>query len=452
MKIIVIGNGKVGYAISRQLAHEGHDVSVIDHSIDVVNGVSNTLDVEVIQGEGANVEVLKLAKVDQADLVIAATSKDEVNIMSCLLSRKLGAARTIARVRNPEYVDSLSLIQEELGLTMSINPEKVAASEILRQLSIPSEIKLTKFAKGRVELAEVKVTEKSPLMGLTVNKLKSKFKTDVLLGVIRHDEEVIIPSGDTRIFENDKVSVAGSTDQIHKFLTAIGVSKTHPVKNVMIIGGGKLIYYLVQPLLDQGINVKIIEKSREHCLKLVEKYPRANIINGDGTDHELLMSESVDEVDALIALTDNDEENVIVSMFAKSKGVYHVMPKVNRVALEPILEQVGLNHYITPKYLTASQIVTYVRAMQNASGSNIESMTEIVSEKVEALEFKVASNCTFIGKPLKDLTLKKGILVGFITRNGVSTIATGLSSVEIGDSVVIISQQLGLKDLNDVVA
>ena len=450
MKIIIVGCGKVGYAIARQLAHEGHDITVIDRNAPVINNVVNTLDVETIVGSGSDYQVLKEAKVEQAELVIAAASQDESNILSCLIARKLGAAHTIARVRNPEYISALSVLKDELNLSLSINPEMAAAREIARTLSLPSQIKVSTFANGRMELAEIKVSNETPLLGQRVVDTNAALKTNVLFCVIDRGGEIIIPSGATVFKEGDKVSFTGSTKEIEAFLKKMGIKRRGPLREVMIVGGGRITFYLTQMLLDMGLDVKIIELNRDRCLELLERFPEATIIQGDGTDHEFLMSESLEEMDGFVALTDNDEENVIVSMFASNNGVLRVVPKVNRVSLGFLLEKLGLENAITPKNIVANQIVQYVRAMQNSLGSNVESLMKIMNDKVEILEFRVRANCSFIGRPLKDLYIKDGILFAYITHKGRTEVAKGDSFVNEGDVVVVISLLEGLRDINDV--
>ena len=452
MKIIVVGDGKVGFAIAKQLNQEGHDITVVENKANVLSSTMNQLDIVGVQGNGASLDTLLEARVPSSDLLIAATSTDEVNIICCLLAKKLGARHTIARIRNPEYNNRVRLIKDELGLSMSINPEQAAAREILRAIRFSNSIKVSSFAKGRIELAEVKVTENSPLINMRVVDINRRFKTEVLFVTILRDGEVIIPNGNTVIYENDRLTLTGSTTQLERFFIKIGILSDRTVNEVMIVGGGRITYYLTSMLLELGMAVKIIELNKEKCINLVEKFPQATVIHGDGTDHELLLSESLEEMDAFIALTDNDEENVIISMFAQSHGVTHVLPKVNRVSLGFLLEKLGLENSITPKFITANQIVQYVRAMQNTVGSNVESLIKLVDDKVEALEFRVRDNCRFIDVPIKDLNIRKGIIIAYVTHKGVSKVATGDMRIQLSDTVIIISQVAGLRDINDLLS
>ena len=430
MKIIVVGDGKVGFAIAKQLNQEGHDITVVENKANVLSSTMNQLDIVGVQGNGASLDTLLEARVPSSDLLIAATSTDEVNIICCLLAKKLGARHTIARIRNPEYNNTVRLIKDELGLSMSINPEQAAAREILRAIRFSNSIKVSSFAKGRIELAEVKVTENSPLINMRVVDINRRFKTEVLFVTILRDGEVIIPNGNTVIYANDRLTLTGSTTQLERFFIKIGILSDRTVNEVMIVGGGRITYYLTSMLLELGMAVKIIELNKEKCINLVEKFPQATVIHGDGTDHELLLSESLEEMDAFIALTDNDEENVIISMFAQSHGVTHVLPKV----------------------ITANQIVQYVRAMQNTVGSNVESLIKLVDDKVEALEFRVRDNCRFIDVPIKDLNIRKGIIIAYVTHKGVSKVATGDMRIQLSDTVIIISKVAGLRDINDLLS
>lgn len=335
---------------------------------------------------------------------------------------------------------------------MSINPEQAAAREILRAIRFSNSIKVSSFAKGRIELAEVKVTENSPLLNMRAVDINRRFKTEVLFVTILRDGEVIIPNGNTVIYENDRLTLTGSATQLERFFIKIGILSDRTVNEVMIVGGGRITYYLTRMLLELGMAVKIIELNKDKCINLVEKFPQATVIHGDGTDHELLLSESLEEMDAFIALTDNDEENVIISMFAQSHDVTHVLPKVNHVSLGFLLDKLGLENSITPKFITANQIVQYVRAMQNTVGSNVESLIKLVDDKVEALEFRVRDNCRFIDVPIKDLNIRKGIIIAYITHKGVSKVATGDTRIQLSDTVIIISKVAGLRDINDLLS
>lgn len=368
------------------------------------------------------------------------------------MAKKMGADHTIARIRNPEYVKGLRILKEDLGLSMQINPEQTAAREIVRSLSFPNSIKVNSFAKGRLELAEIRIREENSLTKKTVHQIDKSLKSKVQFVAIKRNDNVLLPTGNTVIELNDKVTLTGSTKQLKKFLSEIGIIQKRTVHEIMIIGGGKITFYLIPMLLDMGIEVKVIEIKEDRCMALVEKFPQITVIHGDGTDHELLLSESLREMDAFIALTDIDEENVIISMFAHNHDVPRVLPKVNRVSLGFLLEKLGLENTITPKNLVTNQIIQYVRAMQNTLGSNVESLIKIVDDRVEILEFRVRDNCKFIDKQIKDLKLKDGILISYIIHKSIPKIANGNSVISLGDTVIITSHLKGLRDINDVLA
>jgi trk system potassium uptake protein TrkA len=452
MNIVIVGDGKVGYTIAQQLVEEGHDLTIIENKKQVLENTVNSLDVVGILGSGTDPDVLEQANIRNTDILIAATSNDEVNIICSLVAKKMGARHTIARIRTPEYSKDSEIIKDELGLSLQINPELEAAREIRRALRFNNLVKVTSFAKGRMELAEIKIQPESALVGKTVAKINSQYHSRVLFCCIRRGEKIIIPDGSTTIQAGDKLSLTGRTKQLQSFFTEIGILKKKRLSEVMVIGGGRIAYYLTPMLQELGLRVRIIERDEQKCMNLVEKFPDATIICGDGTDQELLKSESVDEMDAFVALTDIDEENVIAAMFAQTQGVPRVLPKVNRVPLSFLLDKLGLENTITPKNITANHIVQYVRAMQNSFGSNVESLIKILDDQVEVLEFRVRENCQFINTPIKNIKFKSGILAAYITHHQVPEIVNGDSKAQLGDTVIIISKVKGLRDINDVLA
>lgn len=452
MKIVIVGDGKVGFTLAKQLDKEGHDVTIIEEKIKVLNNSLNLLDVVGVPGNGANYDVQKEANVQDADILIAATSADEVNIICCMIAKKIGAKSTIARIRNPEYIKSLSMMKEDLGLSLQINPEMTAAIEIARALRFPNKVKHISITKSRIEMIEIKIKADSPLIGKAISELyHHRNRIHVLFCVIQRNGEVFIPNGSTLFHVEDRITICGSMKEVEKFLSYLHIYSQR-VKDVMIVGGGRIAFYLIHSLLDAKINVKVIEKNRDKCLRLVEQFPQICVIEGDGTDHELLCSEALEKQDAFIALTDNDEENIIISMFAANQGVPKVLPKVNRFSLGFLSETLGLDDIITPKNITADHIVQYVRAMQNSFGSNVESLLRILDERVEILEFRIKENCRFLNKPLSEITFKKGILIACITHKGKPAVANGQSVVRLRDTVIVISTVLKMEDINDVLA
>ena len=381
MKIIIVGCGKVGCTIAEQLDQEGHNITLIDTNSEVLEKMSNTLDVIGVIGNGASYKIQMEAGIVKADLLIAVTSSDELNLLCCLIAKKAGNVHTIARVRNPVYREEINFIKEELGLSMVINPEQATASEIARLLRFPSAIKIDTFAKGRVELLKFEIGSKSILHNMMVSDISSKLHCDILICAIERNEEVIIPSGNFILCEKDKVTIVASSKNSSDFFKKIGLLNQR-IKNVMLIGGGKISFYLAKALLSMGLNVKIIEQDKERCEYLSNHLPEAMIINGDGTDQTLLLEEGIQYTEAIASLTNYDEENIMLSLYAKSKCNAKLITKVNRLTFENIINGLPLGSIIYPKFITSERILQYVRAMQNSLGSNVETLYKIVNNKV----------------------------------------------------------------------
>ncbi len=449
MRVVVVGEGKVGSTIVKQLSTEGHDVVIIDNDPVILKNASNTMDVFCVEGNGASYAVQERAEVGRADLLIAATSADEVNMLCCLIGKKHGVKHTIARVRNPEYFFQMDVIKDELGLSMTVNPELQAADEIARLLKFPSALKIETFAKGRVELVEYKIAENSPLSGMPLFALYKEYQVKVLVCAVQRGEEVYIPAGDFVLKAGDKINLTASRDEIVRFFRAIGVF-TNKIKRVLMIGGGRIAYYLAKQLVNTHMKVKIIEKDIKRCEYLCEQLPEAVIIHGDGTDRELLSEEGLEKTDALVMLTGMDEENIIVSMLAKACKVSKAIAKVNRISFPEILNALDVDSFIAPKSIAANNIVRYVRAMQNSMGSNVETLHMLINDQVEALEFRVRKGGEFIGIPLKDLKTKKGILIATIVRQGRIIIPGGNDTIEVGDGVIVVTTNQHLSDLKDI--
>lgn len=451
MYTVIIGMGKVGVALSEMLSVEGHDVVIIDNKPDVIENAVNKSDVMALLGNGATYKVQKEAGVEKAELLIAVTPSDELNILCCMIGRKIGAKNTIARVRNPEYSSQLLFMRNELGLSMMINPEYEAANEISRILRFPSASRIDYFAKGRVDLVEFKIPPGSMLSNHPVYSLYSQTKAKVLVCVVQRDKETIIPDGSFILQAGDKISVAASHADLASFFKNVGVFK-EKIKNVMLIGGGKISYYLAKQLLEIGISVKIIEQDRQRCAELSDLLPRATIVCGDGTDQSLLLEEGLVQTDACVTLTGIDEENIIVSVYAAIRGVTKVVTKITRTSLKDILDSVGLESVISPKELTANIILRYVRALQNSLGSNIQTLHKLGSDNVEALEFRVTKNARLTGIALKNLSLKKNLLIASIIKRDRIVIPSGNDVMEPGDSVIVVASNNTLRDLQDILA
>ena len=451
MKIVVIGAGKVGSILASQLVKEGHEVLMMDTDEERLEFLQNRIDIMTLCGNGASKEYLKEAEVDEADLVIAATSADEVNILSCFIARQIGAKKTIARVRNPEYRNQLELMKEELGLSMIVNPELSAASEISRILRFPSANDVELFCRGHVELVEYTIGKDCPLCNLALKDIYGKYKIKVLICAVRRGEDITIPKGDFILREGDKINITASPKNIHDFFEAIGSFK-RPVKSVMIVGGSMIAYYLANQLTDMHIDVKIIEENPKRCDELSELLPKASIVCANATENDLLLEEGIMDFDGFVALTGLDEMNIIYGMYAKTKDVEKVITKVHHLSFPEVIKQSGIESVVSPKLITAERISSYVRAIQNSYSKNkVESLRRIVDNRIEALEFIVKDDEDYIGVPLKDLPIKEHILIAAIVRHGHAIIPGGFDEIKKGDSVVVITSEVAsIEELNDI--
>ncbi len=451
MRIIIVGCGKVGKTLAEQLDRENHEIVVIERNPEQLEGFADTLDIISIAGNGASASVLLEAGADKADLLIAVTPMDELNLLCCLIGKKLGVKSTIARVRNPEYSKEMSLIQEDLGLSMSINPEYTAAQEIAKVIRFPSAIKVDSFAKGRVEIFKVIVPEKSPLNGMRIRDISQSVHTHLLVCVVERGNEVFIPTGDFVIQKDDKISVVAPHRQIAKFFKWAGALSGR-INNLMIAGGGKISYYLAERLIDDGIKVKIVEQDKARCEELSELLPKAVILHGSGSDHSLMLEEGLESAGAFAALTDMDEENVLLSLYTAAKSNAKIITMVNSSSLGEIVAEMPVGSIISPRHITAERILRYVRAMQNSVGSNVETLYKMADDRVEALEFRVRTQSALLGCPLVSLKLKTGLLVACINRKGKIIIPGGQDTIELGDTVIIVTANTGLSDINDILA
>lgn len=448
MKIIIVGCGNVGFTLAGQLSKEGHDITVVDTKEQLVENVSNSFDVLGVVGNGTSSNTQLEAGVDEADLLIAVTGSDELNLLCCLIAKKAGGCHTIARVSNPAYNKEMSFIKEELGLAMIVNPQKATAREMARILKFPSALKVDSFAKSRVELVNFRIEEGSPLCNMPLKDMGSKLHCDVLVPIVERGDEVLIPDGNFELKAKDEISVVGSQTKTVEFFKKIGLPTT-AAKNVMLIGGGRTSIYLAEQLLEMGIKVKVIERDEKKCEELTEMIPKAMIICGDATDKELLMEEGLAETEAFVANTNFDEENVMLTLFAKSISKAKLITKIHRIAYDEIIESLDVGSIIYPKYITAELIVKYVRAMKNSIGSNIETLHMLNDNRVEALEFLIKEDSPIIGIPLQNVKLKPNMIIGCINHKGVITIPKGQSVVKAGDTIILITTTTGLHDIKD---
>lgn len=449
MQIIIVGCGKVGRTLAEQLQEEDSDITLIDVSANVINSLQDDIDAMGIVGNGASINTLMEAGVDKADILIAVTGSDEMNLLCCLIAQKTGHCQTIARVRNPIYGNEIGFIKKRLGVNMIINPELAAAQEISRLLRFPSAIKIDTFSRGRVELLKFKVLPEFGLDGMTISHITETLKCDVLFCAVESRDQVSIPGGNHMIHNGDNVSILASPVNAATFFKKIGL-KTHQVKNAIIVGGGTISYYLAKALLDMNISVKIIEQNTARCETLSDLLPNATIINGDGTNRNLLMEEGLPQTEAFVSLTNLDEENVFLALFAKTISNAKLVAKVNRLAFDDVIDNLDIGSVIYPKYITSDTILQYVRAMQNSIGSNVETLYHILDNKAEALEFAIRDNSPVVGIPLSELNLRQNLLVGYLNHNGVVKIPRGHDTIQVGDTVIIVTTHKGLRDITDI--
>lgn len=449
MQIIVVGCGNVGSTLTEQLSSEGHNITVIDVDNQKLQNLVNSNDVMGVIGNGVSFAVQKEAGVDHAHLLIAVTGSDEVNLLCCLIARKTGGCHTIARVRNPIYSMEIGYIKEELGLSMIVNPEFAAAQEMARLLKFPSAITIDTFTKGRVEVVKYRVGADSVLCDQSLQQINSRLKADVLICTVERDENVYIPSGNFIIRERDEISIVGTTQKTLAFFKKLGAAVTR-ARNAMIIGGGETSFYLAKQLLAMGLQIKIIEIDKERCEELSELLPDAIIIHGDGTDRNLLMQEGLMQTEAFVSLTNVDEENIMLSLFVKSLTKAKLITNVHRISYDEIIDSLDIGSIIYPKYLTAELILKYVRAMDNSLGSNIETLSRLNDNRVEALEFYIKEGSPVVGIPLQNLPIKPNILICAINHRGTITIPGGQSIIQVGDTVIVVTTNTGLNAIGDI--
>lgn len=448
MNIIIVGSGKVGYTLAQHLNAEGHEITVIDSDEDKIKEISSEMDIYCVHGNGTSYIAQKEAGVEKADLLISVANQDEINLLSCLIAKKAGNCQTIARVRNPEYYQEISYIREELGLSMSINPEWEAASEMARLIQYPSALAAETF-RGRVSLLHIVIPEDSVLNGMSIADFGAKVSRQVLICIVKRGKEIFVPDGNFVMQAKDAISVSLPIREATPFFKKIGVP-ANPIKSILIAGGGMITYYLAKLLQDTGVEVKIVEEDKKRCEVLSEALPKALIIQGDTIDKELLLEEGIQDVDALAAMTEIDEENIMLSLYAKRVSHAKTMTKVDKIEFPEVIDELGIDSLIVPKAITAASIIRYVRAMQNTVGSNVQTLYRLMDGKVEALEFIVSKTAKVIGKPLSELKTKKNLLICSIKRKGRVITPSGSDALESGDSVIIVTTNLGLNDLDDI--
>ena len=451
MNIIIVGCGKVGQALVEQLNDEGNDITVIDKVAEKVNDVSSRCDVMGVIGNGATHSVQRDAGIDTANLLIAVTGSDELNLLCCLIAKKAGNCHTIARVRNPEYYSESQFLKDELGLAMVINPEFAAASEIARVLRFPSAIKIDIFGRGRVELLKFRLPENSPLAGCAVKEIVTKLHCDVLVCTVERGDEVHIANGEFVFEEKDVISIVAATRKAGEFFRKIKY-KMNSVKDVMVVGGGEIGHYLCEQLIRSGMSVKLIEKDPARCETLCATLDDGvAVINGDASDQNILVESGLEQTGAFVALTNLDEENILLSLFAKSVCDCKCVTKINRIGFDNVISKLDLDTIINPKSITSDTIIRYVRAMNSSRGSNMETLYNVIKGKVEAAEFIIKEDSPVVDVPLMELDLKPDVLVAAILRDKKVMIPRGHDSLQKGDAVIIVSRQIGLRNITDII-
>lgn len=449
MNVIVIGGGKVGGRLVEDFDREGHNVVLIETNEDIVEKIQEDYDVMAISGSGTSVETLKEAGIKQCDLAVCVTDQDEINALCGIIAKKLGAKMCIARIRNRRYFKQMAFMRDELGINLIINPEFYAANEISRMIRFPAAIKTETFAKGRIELAEVKLP--AALEDKAIYEIYKYYKVKILICAVARDDDVIIPNGDFVLRTGDKIYITASHSELAKFMKLAKMDSMR-LKTAMIIGGGRISYYLASQLIESGMRVKIIEVDKKKCREIVEYLPKASVVWGDGADRNLLDDEGIDSVDALVSLTGIDEENIVISLYAKLKKVNKVITKVNRMSFAQMIDSIGIDSVVTPKDITANVIIGYARAMSVVDNeSEVVSVYRIVNNKAEAVEFRVARESAFTERPLKEINLKRNMLIAAVARNNKTFIPDGDTQIMVGDIVVVVTTEK-LKRLTDILA
>ncbi|MCI6164036.1 MAG: Trk system potassium transporter TrkA [Lachnospira sp.] len=449
LSIIIVGCGKVGSTLVEQLSKEGHDITIIDKNRQKVQNLSDVYDVMGLVGNGASYSVQKEAGIDHADLLIAVTDSDELNLLCCTVAGRVGKCAAIARVRTPDYSEEIGYLREKLGLAMIINPEFEAASEVARVLYLPTALEINTFAHGQAEMIKIKIPEGNVINGQTLAQISKAVPVNILICAIERGREMYIPSGNTIVKSGDIISFIASRHNAREFLKRIGFH-TNQVKNTMIIGGGKAAYYLGKQLLNMGIEVKIIESDQKRAQELSMLLPDAIIIHGDGTDEDILKEEGIEYVESFVPLTGIDEENIMLTLHAKQVSCAKVITKINRITFRDVIDNLDLGSVVYPRYITAEAIIAYVRAKKESMDSDIESLYHLFNQRAEGIEFKIDKESEVTDVPLMDLNLKDNLLIALINRNGRIIIPSGSDSIKVGDSVVVVTKHTGFNDIKDV--
>ena len=452
MRVVVVGCGKIGQAIIGSLLKERHDVLCIDSNPAVINEITNVYDVMAVCGNGISSDVLKEADIEKTELFIAVTGSDELNMLSCLAAKKLGAKQTVARIRNSEYnTASMAFLKDSLDLSMAINPEKLTAAALYNLLKLPSAIKVETFTSRKFEIVELIVKDGSKIAQMSLMEMRKKFSGKFLIGVIERGNEVFIPNGTMSVCEGDKICVVCASTDTHKVIKELGFEQKE-AKDVIILGGSKIAHYLTEMLVEGRTSVKIIEQNKERCDELCEVLPSSvDVVCGDGMSQDILLEEGIMTTDALVTLTGNDESNILISFYAMSHNVPKVISKVNKSELSLISEKLGLDCIVSAKNIIADILVRYARALNATVGSKVESLYSLLDGEAEALEFIVMPDFEYTQIPLKKMTLKKDVLIAGIIRGNKSFIPGGDDIIDVNDKVIVISKGKSLYSLSEII-
>ncbi len=450
LNIIIVGCGVVGTALVEQLVLENHDITVVDTSPQKVQKITDMYDVMGVVGNGASFSVQKDAGIIDADLIIAVTDSDELNLLCCTVASRVGHCATIAKVRNPEYSHELNHIKDKLGLAMIVNPEYEASREIYKILCLPTALEVTSFAHGKADLVKIRIPHGNILDGMTLAQL-GKSTNDVLICGVERDKQIYIPTGDFELKAGDMISFVAPAKKVSDFFKHIGF-KTNKVKNTMIIGGGDAGYYLAKRLSDNGIDVCVIDKDKERCEELATMLPKVVVINGNGVDEDLLNEEGIQSAESFVTLTGSDEENILLTVHAKQFSNAKLVTKINKIRFKDAINNLDIGSVIYPRYITSEAIIAYVRAKNASKGSNVETLYHLFDHRVEAVEFKIDKESKVTNTPIMKLKLKDNLLICFIFRRGKVIIPSGQDCILPGDSVMIVTTHSGFNDISNILA
>lgn len=449
MKIVIIGLGTIGRTILKNLSGKGHNITIIDEDKDKIENLIGKYDVSGVVGNGACLDIQREAGVKDADLAIVLTNSDELNVFACLVAKKVGVKNTIARVRNPDYRGQIMAMKDALGISMIVNPEKDTATEIFNLINLPSIAQVEHFANGRVLLVEIVAEAGCGLVGETLISLGKKLKTKVLICAVQRGQSVTIPAGNFTIREGDRIHLTSDAKSLRDFLAEVNLVKS-PLKNIMIVGGSKIGYYLADELSKKKYKIKLIESNSAVAEELADQLPRVTVIRGNGAHHDLLIEEGIEAMDAFVALTDIDEENMVVSMFANKMKVKKTITQIKNDDLYGMLDELGIDNNVSPKNIVANRIISYIRALANTRGSNVLTLYRLVNDQVEALEFFAKKRERIYDRPLKELKIKDNCLVACIIRENEVIIPGGNDCIKLGDNVIVVTTHKNFDDLTDI--